>query len=262
MSNPTPGLYEGQHTPIKQIASSALLNVAGMQALWTAGQDEDDEDDEPLEVPKFHFDWLSEEDKQRVRNDTSVSISSKDGQDRREGSTSSTSGRESGSSSNSTTLTAVPIPRSTLVSLGKPSRAPRSSSSNSISDPSHLTPPQHGYGLSKSTSTGGSVQSSASSARVASLTDASTASGSSVPTPPYAGSHHSRTSLSSYGSGGSGSGESGGGRPAPRTYSSRPFQRHVSAPLARDRLVPEDTKDSADVSISISLGTLVLTPGD
>jgi hypothetical protein len=191
---------------------------------------------------------LSEEDKQRIKNGSLTNTGSISVEDRhrREGSSSSTSGRASGSTSSSATITAAaPVAQSTLVSLGHPSRAPRSSSSNSISDRSHLTPPQHG--LSKSISTG-SAHSSASSARLESLTDASTVSGSSVPTPPYAGSHHSRTSLSSHGSGGSGSGESGG-RPGPRTYSSRPFQRHVSAPLARDRLIPEESKDTADVGL-------------
>lgn len=222
-----------------------------MDALWTGAgerEDDDDDDDEPLEVPNFHYDWLSEEDKQRIKNEipiSGVSSTAIENQHRRE----NPSGRASTSTttSNSSTLTAVPVARTTLVSLGKPSRAPRSSSSNSISDPSHLTPPQHG--LSKSVTTTGSSHSSASSARVASLTDASTVSGSSVPTPPFSSSAYSRSSLSSHGSGGSGSGESGGG-PVPRTYSSRPFQRHVSAPLARDRFMPADNsiKETADVS--------------
>jgi serine/threonine-protein kinase TTK/MPS1 len=110
---------------------------------------------------------------------------------------------------------------------------------------SHNTPPQYGHRQP------GSAQSSGSSARVVSLTDASTASASSmVPTPPYAASHLSRASLSSHHSGGSGSGNSGD-RPLGRTYSSRPFQRHVSAPIDRNRLSGENSKDNDDVSVMI-----------
>lgn len=219
-----------QHsTPIKQISGSALSAIVSMDPIWKGqGGDGEEDDDEPLVMPDFHYDWLKEEEKQAGRTKSTADVNTDFGPHITDSSS------QKGSTTSRTT---------SLHSLGRPTGPPRSYSNSSVAEHSaHNTPPQYGHRLP------GSAQSSSSSARVASLTDASTASGSSmVPTPPYAPSHLSRSSLSSHGSGGSGSGGSGD-RPLGRTYSSRPFQRHVSAPIDRSRLSGETSKDNEDVS--------------
>jgi serine/threonine-protein kinase TTK/MPS1 len=133
------------------------------------------------------------------------------------------------------------------LGIGKP----RAFSRSYHDAPEAQTPPQGGSGSAFST------RSSASSARVASLTDASTVSQSSMePTPPSAYGHGhgylARSSLSSNDSGG-GSGSGGSGERPLRTYgggsSSRTFQRHVSAPLGRHWPAREDkSRDTEEVS--------------
>jgi hypothetical protein len=203
-------------TPKHQIASrsaSALASLVSADPLW--GDEMIEDDDIELEVPDFHFDydWDAEEKKK-----ASLELGGGDAKAK------ATESGKGGVSS---------------IALGRPSGPPRTYSGlsdhrpgNGQSSDTH-TPPQ-GYG------SGFSNHSSTSSARVASLTDASTTSASSmVPTPPSALRHLSRASLSSHGSGnGSGSGSGGSGdRPLGKTYggsSSRTFQRHVSAPLNRN----------------------------
>lgn len=219
--------HQQQQYSVKQMSGSALGALVSTDALWRGGDtvDEEDEDDD-VQVPDFHYRWISEEEKEKLKAKADRSKSPN---------------------------TAAPPPppqqsttssRSMLSSLGRPTGSARSYSHSSVNE--HHTPP-HQYGRPAQT---GSAQSSSSSKRVASLTDASTASASSmVPTPPYAASHHSRTSLSSQGSGSGG--VNSGDRPAARTYSSRPFQRHVSAPVARreppDRESQSHSKDSDEV---------------
>lgn len=101
-----------------------------------------------------------------------------------------------------------------------------------------------------------SAQSSASSAHILSLTDASTASASSmVPTPPNLASATSSRSLASFVQ----EPEAGPSRP----YGTRPFQRVVSAPLTRRREdIPTHALDRHDLSnTSPHTHTATLRPG-
>ncbi len=111
----------------------------------------------------------------------------------------------------------------------------------------HTTPPVNNTTPISQTRSG---PSSASSAQILSLTDASTASASSlIPTPPAEGISLGGRSSSSHVSGGSKSGDLGS---LGRSYGTRTFQRVVSAPLARSRVEEtpyrRDSSDSYNVS--------------
>ena len=215
------------------MSGSALGAIVSSDPLWNINGLKEEEEDEEPELPQLYFHYVGE---------TKVKSEVKQGEIREEDKYRVMDDKENHKSHERNTST------TSALGIGRPRGVARTYSD--VSD-THTPPQVSGF----------STHSSASSARIGSLTDASTVSHSSMePTPPSAyGSgreHISRTSLSSIGSGGgSGSGGSGSGsgdRPLGRTYggsSSRTFQRHVSAPLGRNWPAREDkSRETVDVS--------------
>jgi hypothetical protein len=211
------------------MSGSALSGIVSSDPLWNINGIREDEEDEEPELPQLYFHYAGES---GTKKDDQVTVKQEleDKQDRRQS-------REREDKENNKHER---IP-SAGIGMGRPRGLPRSFSNASDTQ----TPPQ--------VSSGFSTHSSASSARIGSLTDASTVSQSSMePTPPSAyGGHMSRSSLSSNASGsGSGSGSGGSGdRPLGRTYggsSARTFSRHVSAPLGRNWPAREDKSRDKD----------------
>jgi hypothetical protein len=234
---PTTTLGAETHTPKHQM--SALSSIASADKMWSDGFDDDEEDEE--DELELHFHYQHEKDTGVKPEEISDSGRKRQSQEK-EG---DDKDKENQALPSTSTSRGKGLSSSVLgLGMGRPNRLPRSYSDMSDSQ----TPPPSGSGSTFSN------QSSASSARVGSMTDASTVSGSSmVPTPPG---HGARTSLSSNGSGGGGSGGGSGGsgdRPLGRTYggsTARTFSRHVSAPLSRQwpREERERSRDSGDVS--------------
>jgi len=204
---------------------SALSGIVSSDPMWNINGIREDEEDEEPELPQLYFHYAG---------DSQVKPEAEIKQDDRRYS------REKDDKENSYH---EKLPSSS-IGLGRPKVLHRT-----YSDASDTQTPTHVSG------SGFSTHSSASSARIGSLTDASTVSHSSMePTPPSVYGHLGRSSLSSSGSGEGGSGGSGSGsgdRPLGRTYggsSARTFSRHVSAPLARHWPTREEkSRDTEEV---------------
>jgi hypothetical protein len=204
---------------------SALSGIVSSDSMWNINGIREDEEDEEPELPQLYFHYAGDT---KVEPEVKQEVGTKQ-DDRRHS-------REKDDKENNNNHEKV---QSAGIGLGRPRGLQRT-----YSDASDTQTPPHVSG------SGFSTHSSASSARIGSLTDASTVSHSSMePTPPSVYGHLGRSSLSSNGSG-SGSGGSGD-RPLGRTYgggSARTFSRHVSAPLARHWPTREEkSRDSEEV---------------
>lgn len=209
---------------------SALSGIVSSDPLWNINGIKEDEEDEEPELPQLYFHYAGDNTKEQNQKEgpskQEVGIKQEDRLNSRE--------RDDGGNDNNR------HGKTPSMGLGRPRALQRT-----YSDASDQTPPP--------ISSGFSTHSSASSARIGSLTDASTVSHSSMePTPPSVYGTAGRSSLSSNGSA-SGSGGSGD-RPLGRTYggsSARTFSRHVSAPLSRHwpgREEKEKSRDTEEVS--------------
>ena len=216
---------------------SALSGIVSSDPMWNINGVREDEEDEEPELPQLYFHYAGNPNlKPEVKQDTEIKHD-----DRRQS-------REKDDKANEHH---EKLP-SAGIGLGRPRGLHRT-----YSDASDTHTPPHVTG------SGFSTHSSASSARIGSLTDASTVSHSSMePTPPSVYGHLGRSSLSSNGSGGGSVSGGSGDRPLGRTYggsSARTFSRHVSAPLARHWPTREDkSRDTEEVRFIYCRGLMIV----
>jgi hypothetical protein len=207
---------------------SALSGIVSSDPMWNINGIREDEEDEEPELPQLYFHYAGDPNlKPDVKQETEIKHD-----DRRQS-------REKDDKENNHHKEVS----SASIGLGRPRGLQRT-----YSDASDTHTPPHVSG------SGFSTHSSASSARIGSLTDASTVSHSSMePTPPSVYGHLGRSSLSSNGSGGGSGGSGSGDRPLGRTYggsSAGTFSRHVSAPLARHWPTREEkSRDTEEVRL-------------